>query len=96
MRGRARTGAGARRACMRRQARGRTSEGSARGAGRAGQGAARRAGACGRQARGARQARRARPAGRGLGAACARELGQVGVLCTLTRFFGPCSTRYFF
>ena len=70
-------------------------EGSARGAGSR-QGAAGRAGARGRQAGGARQARGARPAWAWPGAACARglgQLGQVGVLCTLTRFFWPGSTR---
>ena len=47
--------------------------------------------AAGRHAGRGRRAGHGRP-GRGLGAACAHglgQLGQVGVLCTLTRFFGP-------
>ena len=72
----------------------------ARGAGSERQGAAGRGRTRGRARQDARQgaavrsrgAAGARP-GRGLGAACARglgQLGQVGVLCTLTRFFfGP-------
>ena len=67
--------------------------GRARQAGVSGRGAAGRA--AGRHAGRGRRAGHGRP-GRGLGAACARELGQlgqVGVLCTLTRFFWPGSTR---
>ena len=98
VRGQARTGTGARRACMRRQASGRTSEHSALGAG-----SKQRATGRSRARGGARQAGTRGAAGsrgtaprRGLGAACARglgQLGQFGVLCTLTRFFWPGSTR---
>ena len=62
---------------------------------RAWRGRARGGRAAGRHAGRGRRAGHGRP-GRGLGAACARELGQlgqVGVLCTLTRFFWPGSTR---
>ena len=93
-------GAGARgwRADRRRRARtGAGVRGRARtgvdGRGRARQGA--RGRAVGMQAGRGRRAGHGRP-GRGLGAACARglgQLGQVGVLCTLTRFFWPGSTR---
>ena len=87
-RGRVRARAG--RACVGRHAGRRAS--AARGAqeaGRARQGA--RGRTAGRHAGRGRFSGHGRP-GRGLGAACARrlgQLGQVGVLCTLTLFFGP-------
>ena len=54
-------------------------------------GRARHGRAAGRHAGSGRRAGHGRP-GRGLGAACVHglgQLGQVGVLCTMTRFFGP-------